>query len=132
MRPAELLLRAICSSGGVLTLVLPRSPGRGPTMRLFGRYGGPACEVLCCASGNQTTVQVDAKKVADWLADRDLAWTRRDGDRISTCDDLGEIEIEVVVDSCHEPQLNMAPACKVVGWRSHGEPGEEALEVSEP
>lgn len=94
MRPAEILLRAICRGDGELVLVVPREPS-GESMRLFGKAGGPRCDVLCCALEGQTTVAVSAKATADWLHDRNLAWTRKADDRTFVCDEQGEIELEV-------------------------------------
>lgn len=101
MRPAELLLRSIVAVCGPLgndatvTLTLERE-ARGNRARLFGRHGGPLCEVLCAREG-QTVVAAPARELADWLSRKGLAWTRKDGGRIFACDDEGEIEIVMEV-----------------------------------
>ena len=60
-------LQRITEHGGdaIMVLTLPGTP-RGEQMRLAGRRG-PLCRVLCCPTSGGTTVQIEARKVADWL-----------------------------------------------------------------
>lgn len=100
MRPAELFVHAIgalACDRDTLVLAVPRQP-TGNTMRLFGKAGGPLCEILCVNAEGETVVAAEARKVADWLVDRGAVEVlgERDGKQVLR-DAKGELELTVAV-----------------------------------
>ena len=99
MRPAELFLQALArvvDGRSEMVLVLPRQPS-GERMRLFGKHGGPTCEVLCVNSENETVVAVNAREVADWLVDRGAVTVSAEGGEHTVRDDAGAVVLDLVV-----------------------------------